>query len=281
MTPSELWQTTAFRHPQSGRIYISCGAHEHGEHYRTYEVEGLDDVVTGEIEVEIDEALATRFVPRELEKPGIGRRESYRMKSFLTRKALPLDASFADWPSFEREKIQNSDGSQTAYFRSLYDGDYLYAGIEVHGDSSPARNANAQEVGNAYNGDCLEMFVAIDPGADPTRTALGENDFFFVIPAQRDVLNPRIHIQNKNRYVEGAASDLRVRKDGWDLALRIPWKSLGPYRPAPGDVLKWSFCVLYGDAAGSRAVNKLTWSGTGREWADVRQWGSGIIRFVD
>lgn len=285
ITIGEFWQMRVVQHPKTKKIYIIGQSHEFGEHLKVFEILGLDEIyrTRGTTRIAKQAVLPAKQKNTEESSARQQKQPKHNASIWLAKKPLAVRADLAGWPALSGERVEDPREKIKGFLRCFFDSDFIYASVEIVGDESPAANANAEVVGQAWNGDCLEFFVCSDPKANSGRSKYTASDFQFVIPAERTSKLNRVYCQNLGRFVPGSQSALGVDEAGnrWRLALKIPWKFMGKYRPRIGDVIKWNFLISFGDPSGGKRLIGLNWSGHGRSWTDVRHWGQAEFKYVD
>ncbi len=283
-TPSEAWHIAAYRHPDTGATYVLTQSHEGGQHVRAYEVLGLDDVRRSEGTIAISTAVAQTLRPRGVVETVVPEEEAEKVCYVtLRRKELPLDGHVASWPHISPIELAVEDSDISAEILAFYDADYYYVAATIRGDDSPGKNANADSVDSAWAGDCLEVYVGVDPKANPNRQRYTDADFQILLPAHGDVQGQQpINLHDRKR-IPGGTFGSRVDPDthDWSVTAKIPWSYLGAYRPTPESVITGGFKVNLGDNSGSKVTLSMFWSGSGRGWVNPSEWGKLQMVYVD
>lgn len=283
-TPSESWHIAAYRHPDTGATYLLTQSHEGGQHLRNYEVLGLDDIRRSEGTLTIRPEVARTFRPRGTGVAAVPKEKSEKTCYVTLRRSdLPVDGRASAWPRISPVKITVDDSDLSAEILAFYDADYYYVAATVRGDESPGVNVNAESLDTAWSGDCLEIYIGVDPAADPKRQKYTETDCQILFPSDGNVQGRQPIDLHGRKHIPGGLVGSRADpgKKEWSVTGRIPWSYLGTYRPTPESVITGGFKVNLGDHSGRKTTLSMFWSGSGREWVNPNEWGKLRMVYVD
>jgi hypothetical protein len=144
-------------------------------------------------------------------------------------------------------------------------------------DPTPFENAGEAQHTLFHSGDALDFRWEGDPKADPKRRAPVSGDqrlviapiggkpvvvrYVFVDPAAKtppvEFVSPagRVSVARVET-VKDAKVEVKRRKGGYAARIDIPWKSLGEKVPFSGGIRRADAGVIFGDAAGARAMRR-------------------------
>lgn len=165
----------------------------------------------------------------------------------------PLDGSdtgaWAAAPSYPLLHDFNTYTPDTASYKVLWDSNNLYVLASVQ-DSTLVAPTEA----NVFSGDSVEVYFS---GTDTTSSTYGPTDFQYAFPYGDGGAVPT---ESHHNAVEGVVEGQQSIAGGYQLAIAIPWTTLGT-TPVAGK--QYGFDVMVNDAT-SQGVRdgKLAWWGT-------------------
>jgi hypothetical protein len=151
-----------------------------------------------------------------------------------------------------------------------YDMNNLYIAADI---TSKTPMYNAQEAGNVYNGDAIELFIGTDL-TDPKRTALVPTDLQIIISPGKNGANPVVYCTTDKTAVPGAKVATKLTKNGYALFAQIPMSFLYKINVGPGKSIGFDVDLDdVGSASKVRAL-QLSWTQQDKSWQDPSQWGT-------
>lgn len=151
----------------------------------------------------------------------------------------------------------------------LWDADCLYVAGFITDDTGPL---NTTPGANLWQGDALEIFLGLDPAADPRRNARGPGDHQVGLsPGTGDGKNAEAFI-----FTKAAAGAVKVKAKkaagGYAIEAAIPWSDFGAWRPKPGDVIGFDLALDDSDDAGVRESQMILF-GSNEFYQYPAEWG--------
>lgn len=276
----ELFSANIFRVRGFGQPFVRLSDLFRNSIFRLH---GLDSLVRAEGSVTV--AGATVNQPKPGEETGEEQGRSVALPRAVTPPAL--DGKVDTWPVMAPLGLVTEPGfeDQRADVRLAYDDQNLYARFEVS-DSSPLRNS-ADDLRLAFKrGDVCEIFLGLDPQADPARTAPVAGDTRILLGQAGDqpfavVIQPLApeapetaaftyqspvgsnHVQ-RAEVLAGAVVKIYLNPngDGYILEAVISWASLGISGPPVGPV-KFDVGMEFGDVSGQFNAVHVSWAAGG------------------
>jgi hypothetical protein len=165
----------------------------------------------------------------------------------------PLDGSdtgaWTSAPSYPLLHDFNTYTSDTASYKVLWDTNYLYVLASVQ-DATLVAPTEA----NVFTGDSVEVYFS---GTDTASSSYGPTDFQYAFPYGNGGAVPT---ESHHNAIEGVIEGQQIITGGYQLAIAIPWTTLGT---TPVANKQYGFDVMVNDAT-SQGVRdgKLAWWGT-------------------
>lgn len=142
---------------------------------------------------------------------------------------------------------------------------------------------NLQRGDMRWQGDQVELLIR----AATSGTSLGPgkftaNEYQLEIGPDRDgVLGAFVLMNGSDRVgkmLPGVTVGLQIMPDkqGYTMEARIPWASLGAYRPTKGDRLRWTMNIDFGTPDGLGWDHQVKWM-PGIHW-DTSTWGVAVLK---
>jgi hypothetical protein len=183
-----------------------------------------------------------------------------------------FDASGSlDWSGAKALKIEGK-GGLGGEVRVAWDEERLYLRLDAI-DAYPMTNSQRND--GIWNGDCLEVCVSTEPGADPARLSFTKTDWQlgFAPSDPKAGLPERSWEWSKLRSaVPGAAVSSKATDAGYVLEAAFPWSALSGFEPRAGMVLGFDVAVDDGGADGKRSFQWI-WNGNSQFYNSPAQWG--------
>jgi len=156
-----------------------------------------------------------------------------------------------------------------------WDENYVYVAAKVNDLNSPV---NIRRRGDIWNGDAIELTISTDPGADPKRGEVSENDFQIGFGTGDGKLNkPSVWIWQKRTQPEGSVIFVKKTATGYNLEAKVPWGSFTNYRPRDKDTV--GFDIALDDADKAEREAQLIWNGDYAFYRDPSVWGR--LQFIE
>lgn len=163
------------------------------------------------------------------------------------------------------------DLSADIYF--LWDDKNLYVAARIT-DNVPF--TNSREANDIWDGDCVELTLGMDEGADPERSAFGEGDYQIGLsPGNAKDIKPSDWIWNRYDYKGGIEVASASAKDGYTIEARVPFKVLNGYKPAIGK--SFDLDIAIDDADISSRKTQFVWTGTKYFYISPAEWGRAVL----
>lgn len=211
--------------------------------------------------------------------------EGFPVKWLVAKKAkkIKLDGKIEKaWLKADKVKIgidtnyaeADIDSSEdlSAEVRVLWDEKHIYLLADVL-DDIPMRNKN-REI-NLWNGDCIELFVSIDPNKIPERGYSG-SDFQILIGTNGKMwISGQAKGGLRNSRPVSSKAVAKKTDAGYTLEAKI---NIANFKEEPlkifkkGDILGFDIAIGDGDGKGVRE-GKLIWNGTPKGYMDSAVWG--------
>ncbi len=185
-----------------------------------------------------------------------------------------IDGDAADWADLKAEQVIAGPDGEAARFKIAYDGQNLYALVQVQ-DDSPLRNTSQILPELLKGGDAVgfcfgpaggksanQRLLVAQVGDKPVHVALRpawpeKKPYTYHTDAVGDVkmdfVAPLAEVQ----------AAFKAREGGYALEARIPWSALG-YDPAEGMEFPFDVQVIFSNAAGTANVDTRWWRSTGQ-----------------
>lgn len=169
--------------------------------------------------------------------------------------------------------------------------EYLYAAFRVW-DDSPMKNAGDDPFLAFKTGDTIELYLCVDPNADPARAEPCRGDYHISMTLLKNE-KPVVFFYRPNaggtpKYFNHPSGGWQTRMDdsgaipgaqfavlrnpaggGYTAEARIPWKFFAAFTPRPGMKLPFNWALNFSDASGQKNVMKLWWNGPNTMCSDV------------
>lgn len=178
---------------------------------------------------------------------------------------LNIDTNFG-------EGTIESDSDLSAKVRVVWDKENLYLLADIK-DDVPA--VNRYSGNNVWNGDCVELFISVDPARIP-ETGYSAADFQILIGANTEMWIPgQVKGGVRNDVPKASRAIANKGKDGYILEARI---NIANFYDKPfikfkkGDILGFDIAIGDADEAGTRE-GKIVWNGTEAGYKDSAVWG--------
>jgi hypothetical protein len=282
MVLTENFNGTLYRHPKTGRMYLSGGDAD----CRIWELTGLDTLRRSTATVEVTAAMAATSGDN-AKQNALAQREARGTKSCtLPRlKGAAADGTYNEWGTVPSLPIC-MEGPRTAQAQVGYDDKNLYVRFQV-ADESPFVNTPTDPRLLFKSGDSVEINLATDLGNRPARgefreeMRLGDTRLILARTAEGKLLATRYRYvtaaqEKPNAFsVETMSSGkdtldevvpwnelpihAAVRKDGYTVEVAVPWRELG-LEPRSGLTLRGDLGVIYGNEGGTRNAIRYLWA---------------------
>ncbi|MDD5707565.1 MAG: sugar-binding protein, partial [Kiritimatiellae bacterium] len=274
--PSELQNRgenlggAAFRHTD-GTVYAYI-APDCTYHITGIRVEGLDEIrrFSGTVQVDVP-PLARKIEDRTPTWVVLRRTEEILIDGEINPREWGTDTD-TQAPQYFLD-----GGGEVARAWAQWDDEALYLAWKIR-DESPAVNRRMGP--DRYLSDQIEFMIRAS-----TAEASGgytPEDFQLAIgPDGEGHLGIFVQLNSSERQeslLEDPTVGLRVNSDkkGYTMEARIPWASLGAYRPKTGETIRWSMNICYGDDLGENLQQQIKWKpGIHRGPAN---WGKALFR---
>jgi hypothetical protein len=169
----------------------------------------------------------------------------------------------------------------SAKIYSMYDDEYLYIGAEVKDDIISSKFDSQMEMPSDF--DSIEIVLDTrlngEQGHDPPTPGVFRH---IAVPGMRRILfdgKTRGDIPIRFRQIANADTFWKLTEKGYNMTVRIPWKSLPLVTVEPG--MKVGFDIALNDNDGTRfRTNQMLWAGFNQNqtWLDLSLIGSLILR---
>jgi hypothetical protein len=144
-------------------------------------------------------------------------------------------------------------------------------------DGNPAVNKSSDL--DIWRGDCLELSLGTDPGADPERTDYMAGDYQFGISPGDASTGKKPFIWNFKNQTRIPGDVKVVKKDyGYLLIARIPFKAFGDFKPEAGKKYGFDLGIDEAGPDGQRLF-QMVWFGNDNFYRNPSVWND--IEFVE
>ncbi|MCS7254808.1 MAG: hypothetical protein NZ781_12400, partial [Armatimonadetes bacterium] len=257
-----------FRNRNDGKVYLIAGDTD----CRIWEVTGLESIRTGQVEFALTEADNKLAMKAAMMQRGV----SVELPPIHMRKVpvgrITVNGDLSDWDMSAAITIDAGAGRR-AKVALAYDDTHLYAAFDVT-DDSPMLNSGKDFALLFKTGDACDLFLAVDPSADPkrTRAVAGDIRLLFSVmdgqpicvlyePVARDgervvrLFTSPTGAEAFDRVVAIKEAQVAIRrvKGGYTLEASVPLSAIR-FAPKAGAAYKGDVGVIYSDAGGSRNV---------------------------
>ncbi len=257
-----------FRNRDDGKVYLIAGDTD----CRIWEVTGLEGIRTMQTEFALTEADRKLAMKAAMMRQGIpAGLPPIRMRKVPAGR-IAVNGDLSDWDMSAAVTIDAGAGRR-AKVALAYDDANLYAAFDV-ADDSPMLNSGKDFALLFKTGDACDLFLAVDPSADPKRTRPAAGDMrllFSVMDGQPVCVLYEPVVREGERAMRlftsptGAEAFDRVvllkeaqvaikrAKNGYALEASIPL-SVIRFAVKAGATYRGDVGVIYSDAGGSRNV---------------------------
>jgi len=223
-------------------------------------------------------------------------KDFYVSYCFRAPEAPNLDGTFEKWNTNFPIVIDSEEqisrllyGSQpwrgaddlSAKVYSMYDDEFLYVGAEVTDDIISTEFDPKVQMPCDF--DSIEIVLDTrlngEQGYDPPTPGVFRH---IAVPGIRRILfdgNTRGDIPIRFRQITGADTFWKLTEKGYNIIVRMPWKSLPLVTPEPG--MKIGFDIALNDNDGTRfRTNQMLWAGFNQNqtWLDLSLIGALILK---
>ena len=241
--------------------------------YRIYHLNGLDQVVRGEGEIEVTPAMLASAARRNQERV---RADGVQKQATLTRLAEKAKVNFGTLPV----AAEWSSGNWNIRVRGAYDAQSLYLQYDV-ADPSPWVNNGKDWTQLFKTGDTVDLQLGTDAAAPAARKSAAPGDIRLSIApfggkplavlyryrlTDKAGANPvefaspwRSEKVDDVRKLENVRASVQISEGGYRLEATIPLSELG-LEKAGGQTLRGDFGVIYGDRQGTVNLSRVYWS---------------------
>lgn len=208
-----------------------------------------------------------------------------------TDKKIIIDGILDEWT--EAIPVILNDKKQLTYGKNEWKGPHdlsaevylmvdhknLYLAAKVK-DDYPAINNNCKA--GIYNGDCIELYIGMDPTQQ--KTVYTPLDYQFGFSVGNPIDPPEIWCFSAVSAICGSGNikdgEICINKwsdnKGYNLEAKIPLRNFMYFIPIEGRKFKFDIAVDDCDE-GKLRKTQLTWHGDGSGWQDPTVWGSATI----
>ncbi len=282
MVLTENFNGTLYRHPKTGKTYVSGGDAD----CRIWELTGLDTLQRSAATVQVTAAMAATAVDN-AQQNALAQREALgpRACTLSRLKSAAADGKYNEWGTVQWLPICR-EGNRTAQAQVGYDDTNLYVRFQV-ADESPFINTPTDQRLLFKSGDAVELYLATDLGKRTEnavhKTEMKPGDVRIILARTADgkLLATRYRYvtaekEKPNTFsVETQSSgkdtlddvtswnDLpmhaKLDKGEYMVEAAIPWAALG-VTPKSGLELRGDVGVIYGNEGGTRNAIRYMWS---------------------
>ena len=256
----ECFSGVVFRHPTNGNVYAYSGP-DCTYRISRVKVQGLDEI----------ERFGGQVVVTQRAAPRPAKDEALRPWSILrARGRIAVDGVLdgVEWGTRTDTQAPvdfEHNGRQAARSWAQWDDGALYVGWNIK-DRTPALNRSRGD--SRWAGDQVELMLRAQPGA-ATKSQRYEHtatEYQLEVGPDGDgrlgvyvILNGS---DRKGKFLPGAELALKIAgdKSGYTMELRIPWSSLGDYRPVKGHKILWNMKIHWGTPDGAAVAYASQWA---------------------
>jgi len=224
------------------------------------------------------------------------RKDFYVGYCFETPEPPVLDGTFKNWNTSAPLLIDSEEqiarllfgnrpwkgpADLSAKVYTMYDDEYLYVGAEVRDDIVSFEFDPETQMPSDF--DSIEIIldtrINSEQGKDPPTPGVFRH---VAVPGWRQIVfdeHVRGDIPVRFRQIRDAETFWKVMEGGYNIAVRIPWKSLSLVRPEAG--MKIGFDLALNDNDGTRyRTNQMLWAGFNQNqtWLDLSLIGALLFR---
>lgn len=206
---------------------------------------------------------------------------------------LTIDGYLTEWQQ-EQPCIIEADHEEKNFRAKVwlgYDKESLYVAFDVV-DDSPMMNSGSAPSTAFKTGDTMEIFICVNPLANPSRHEPIQDDYRILMAYLKD--KPVVHAfraivpghepnfvtspggttrLDAVEPIPGARMQSRVKpeRNGYSGEASLPWAYFGSFRPTKGIKIQCDFAVSFSDASGQYTALKIYWSGANFIVTDLAQ----------
>ena len=267
----ESWCHHIFTHPKTGKLYYIHQDHGSGS-FRVLEFIGLKDLVYGGGPVSLKQAAPAKEETAQ-------EQEDYVAQVFKAGK-ISVDGTLNEWTDQAPIRLWAEKGRQdlpNATLNLRYDVRFLYIGLHVRGDTTPAVNKNAASRDLVWKGDCMELYVGTDI-ASWHKGKYAATDYQLMLAPGPDSTG-KAYCWTRHAWVEGSKVAWKVDADakGYALEAQVPWSFFQGPPPESGKRIPFDVRVMCGDEGGRDFAYNLIWSARNMAFNDTSEWGQAVL----
>lgn len=200
---------------------------------------------------------------------------------------ITIDGDLADWGEaewielnsaalFAEGTIWRGSRDSSGNIAVRWDSEAIYFAAQVE-DDKPLKNLKRRNF--LWDGDAIEVTLSTNPRAHPSRSKYDPTDFQIGLsPGDGGNNSPAMWVWQLKAAPENGEIEVQKSSDpvGYTLEAKIPWASLGQYRPRAGDALGFDVSLDDGDGGGRKS--QLVWAGDFAFYRDPSVWGELELR---
>jgi len=193
---------------------------------------------------------------------------------------MRVDGHLVEWPAARMilldKKSQVTYGK--AYWKGAddfsgrvfltYDADDLYISVIVTKTTPPVNEGSGLSL---WNGDCLELFLSVDP--DPkSLQKIGKDDYHIGFSPGTKCKYPRMYCFNKDREIVGGRIAARMTMKGYLLEASIPWDFFKGVQLFQGQKAALNVVLDEGGNVSGNRIVQLDYIGNPESWENPSTW---------
>jgi hypothetical protein len=249
----ETMNGVAFRHP-NGKVY-AYSTPDMQECATRIVVDGIDEIERFRGSVRVKEVQPPRRV------------EANKREWRILRRNYPIridgEMAIREWNTDTQDQAPEMfyhQDREVARAWAQWDDDALYLAWRV-GDDTPA--VNKQTGDNRWQGDQVEFMIRAALG-DASGSHTAEEYQLLIGPDAGGKTSVYVVLNGsdkKGKDLAGAEAALQIlpARNAYTMEARIPWASLGEYRPKKGDRIRWNTIVDFGSTDGMGQDHGIKW----------------------